>query len=174
MTKTGRRVVITGFMGAGKSTVAAALGRSLGCDAVDLDDVITRDQGRTPQQLIDEDGEARFREVETRALSNTLTNSLVRIIALGGGAWTLERNRRLVQEHGCVSVWLDAPFELCWRRIRRHVTEDRPNARSRSRAVELFNTRHPLYALADLRIPVTRGRNIASVVADIRRALDSQ
>src|SRR5438270_333739 len=69
-----RRIVITGFMGAGKTTVAVALSRLLGCASLDLDDLITAREGRPPQQLIDEDGEAAFRECETLALREALAS----------------------------------------------------------------------------------------------------
>ena len=60
-------VVITGFMGAGKTTVAAALAERLGCRAIDLDEFTAGREGRTAQMIIDEDGEPRFREIETEA-----------------------------------------------------------------------------------------------------------
>jgi shikimate kinase len=172
MTAPLRRIVITGFMGAGKTSVAEALGELLGCGSIDLDEVITESAGRTPQQLIDQDGEAAFREVETRVLNETLADTSACVIALGGGAWTLERNRELVRAHGCITVWLDASFELCWHRIKRHVTEDRPNARNRDRARSLFAARRTAYQLADVRIDVTRGRRVDRIAADIHQAIE--
>lgn len=161
------RIVITGFMGAGKTTVAAALARLLGCRSVDLDDIITAREGRTPPQLIDEDGEAAFREAETRALGEVLREEEARVVALGGGAWALERNRLLVREHGCLAVWLDAPFELCWRRIGEDRSEDRPNARDPSRARTLYDARRHAYTLAALRVSVTPERSADDIAAEI-------
>ena len=45
-----RRIVIVGFMGSGKTTVAAALGRKLGCQVTDLDSFITEREGRSPAE----------------------------------------------------------------------------------------------------------------------------
>ncbi|HEU4870213.1 MAG TPA: shikimate kinase, partial [Pyrinomonadaceae bacterium] len=56
-------IVITGFMGCGKSRVARALAQNLNVSFVDLDESITARTGRTPAQLIDEDGEPAFRRV---------------------------------------------------------------------------------------------------------------
>src|SRR5256886_15352662 len=127
-----RRMVIRGFGGAGKTAAAGARARLLGCAPLDLDDLITAGEGRTPQQLIDEDGEAAFREAETRVLREALESGDAGVIATGGGTWTLERNRALVAAHGCLSVWLDAPFELCWERITRGGARGlRPFARER-------------------------------------------
>ena len=162
------RIVITGFMGAGKTTVAAALARLASCRHVDLDAEISAREGRTPQQLIDQEGEAAFREIETRHLGNVLADKDARIVALGGGAWTLERNRRLVKGRGCLSVWLDAPFELCWQRV---AGEDRPFARDLERARSLYEARRPAYGLAALRVGVTQGRSAADIAAEILAAV---
>jgi shikimate kinase len=171
MSHPGRRIVITGFMGAGKTTVAGALARLLGCASLDLDDLVTAREGRTPQQLIDEDGEAAFRECETRALREALESGEAQVIATGGGTWTLERNRALVAAGGCLSVWLDAPFELCWERITRGgAGVDRPFARDRERARELHERRLADYALSSLRVRVTPQLSVDEVAAEIASA----
>jgi shikimate kinase len=167
----GRRIVITGFMGAGKTTVARALARLLGCTSLDLDDLVTAREGRTPQQLIDEDGEAAFREAETRALREALTSDEARIIATGGGTWTLERNRAHVAAHDCLTVWLDAPFDLCWERVTcGGATPERPFARDREQARALYERRHADYRLAFLRVIVTPRLGVEEVAAEIAAA----
>src|SRR5258708_31504744 len=114
---TDRRIIVVGFMGCGKTAVAEALARRLGCAMVDLDSFITDREGRAPAEIIVQDSEPSFREIETRALKVALEENVARVIALGGGAWMIEANRALVAQHDCLSVWLDAPFELCWERI---------------------------------------------------------
>ena len=162
-----RRIIITGFMGAGKTTIANALARELGCDALDLDDVIVEVEGRNARTIIDEDGELPFREVETRALRELLEHRTARVIALGGGAWTIERNRALIDEHACLTVWLDAPFDLCWQRIIRDRDTDRPFARDEQAAQTLFTTRQKIYGLAYLRVDAGRGRSVEQIVEEI-------
>ena len=164
-------VVVTGFMAAGKTTVGRALARLLGCAFLDLDEVVAAREGRTPQQLIDEAGEAAFREAETSALSAALEGDERKVVALGGGAWTLERNRELVRARGFVSAWLDAPFELCWERIREAGGADRPFARDLERARRLYDERRASYSLADLRVGVTRGRGAQELAAEIAARL---
>lgn len=161
-----RRIVITGFMGAGKTTVARTLACLMGCAALDLDDLVAEREGRTPRQLIDEDGEAVFRDAETRALADTLGANDARIIATGGGAWTLERNRALVAAHGCLSVWLDAPFELCWERIGGG-DDARPFARDRDKARRLYDERLAAYGLAELRVRVMPQLGVEEIAARI-------
>src|SRR5256885_13118889 len=133
MNETSRRIIITGFMAAGKTTVARVLARRLACRMIDLDFIINERERRNAQMIIDEDGEASFRQAETEALSVILSNNAARVIALGGGSWTIERNRALIAEHNCLTIWLDAPFDLCWQRIE-SAGDTRPLARDEGAA----------------------------------------
>jgi shikimate kinase len=165
-----RRVLLTGFMGAGKTTVAVALARMLCARSVDLDDLVAAREGRTAQRLIDEDGESAFRDAETRALEEALGGDAARVIATGGGAFTFERNRALVSARDCLTVWLDAPFELCWQRTR---AEDnpRPFARDEAKARELYERRRDAYALAELHLRVEPDASPEQLAGEIARAL---
>ena len=166
------RILLTGFMGAGKTTVARALARRLAGTCVSVDELVTRLEGRTPQALIDEEGEDYFREAETRALRRALAAESAPVIDTGGGAWTLARNRALVAAHGCVAVWLDAPFELCWQRITNEAGRtDRPLARDRARAERLYEQRRAAYRLAALRVPVTPESDAEKLAAEIAAAV---
>jgi shikimate kinase len=147
-------IVITGFMGCGKSKVARELARRRNVVMVDLDDWITARAGRSPAQLITEDGERAFRTIETKALRDLLQHGEAGVIALGGGAWIEKPNRDLIDEYGCTTIWLDTPFEVCWERIAAS-EEDRPLGRTREDAESRYNFRRPIYALAQLHIPVT-------------------
>lgn len=167
---TDRRIVIVGFMGCGKTTVAEALARRLGCDFIDLDSFITKREGRSPAELIEQDGEDAFRETETRAMSEVLENSKARVIALGGGAWTIKANRALVDKHGCLSVWLDTPFELCWERITASGTI-RPLAPERQSAEALYNARCSAYGLAKIRIDSREVRGLDKIVIEVETHL---
>ncbi len=170
-----RLVVITGFMGAGKTTVGRTLARLLGTPFLDLDDAVTAAEGRSPRELIDAEGEAYFRDAETRALARALEEGGARVIATGGGAWTLERNRALVAAHGCLSVWLDAPFDLCLRRILAGGgPSDRPFARDAERARLLYERRLAAYRLADLRVRVAPGAGVEELAAQVAAALNAR
>lgn len=164
-----RRIILTGFMGAGKTTLARALGVRLGWNWLDLDDLITQRTGRSVPALIKEAGESYFREAETAALQSVLTDdtaTAARILALGGGAWTLERNRMLVQQHNGLSVWLDAPFALCWQRITADGTTSRPLAQDLAATKNLYESRRKFYAQSELRLTIAPAQTAAEL-ADI-------
>ncbi|MDX6694544.1 MAG: shikimate kinase [Blastocatellia bacterium] len=159
-------IVITGFMGAGKTTVAAALARLRACSMIDLDGFIAAREGRGPREIIDEDGEPRFRQIESGALRAALAMDEARVIALGGGAWTIEGNRQLLREREAFVVWLDAPFALCWRRIMK-AAGARPLARDEALALELYQKRRELYALARLRVEADERSSPSQLAAGI-------
>lgn len=165
-----RVVLVNGFMCAGKSTVARELGRRLSRRVIDLDELITSRAGRTPRELIDEEGEAHFRDLETEALREALEGAAADplVVALGGGTWALERNRALAGARDCLHVWLDAPFELCWRRILADAGT-RPLARGEAQARRLYEERRATYGLARLRLEVrddTTPETLSAAIAD--------
>jgi shikimate kinase len=150
-----RRIVIIGFMASGKTTVARELARQLECDFVDLDSFITERRDRSAAQIIQQDGEDRFREIETLALRDVLQNTNARVIALGGGTWTIPANRTLIALHDCLTIWLDAPFDLCWQRIVDGFGTVRPLAPDRGTALSRYEARRADYALAEQRIVIS-------------------
>jgi shikimate kinase len=170
--KMAQTVVITGFMGCGKSKIARALARSLNLTMVDLDDSITARTGRTPAQLINEDGERAFRRIESDALREVLRSGAAGVIALGGGAWIEAENRELIDQYSCASVWLDVPFEVCWSRIE-SADEDRPLGKTRSEAQALFERRRPVYRLATFHLPVQGDAELDDLISRLKSMLST-
>lgn len=168
-----QQIVIMGFMGTGKTTVAYELARALNCRAVDLDDLISQYERRGPKEIIEQDGEEAFRAMETNTLRNVLVEASARVIAVGGGAWTIAENRELITEHRAFSVWLDAPFALCWKRIEAG-PKARPLAPSHEVAQKLYAARRPIYALADARIPVHENESSEEIATKVADAVSRQ
>jgi len=167
-------IVITGFMGSGKSAVARALALRLDSQMVDLDEEILKQEGRSAKHLIEKQGETAFREIETRALRDVLHNNAAGVIALGGGAWTLPGNRDLIAAAGGMCVWLDAPFSLCWQRIVAGILDGkdrRPLARNEQEALTLYAERRAAYASADLHLKVTGYKTADDLTLEIVKAL---
>ena len=148
-------------MAAGKSKVGRLLARSLGCPFRDLDSDIAAHEGQSVAKMILEHGEAHFRECETAALERCAALDPV-VVATGGGAFTLERNRRLIADLGR-SVWLDPPWEILCRRAEGSHRR-RPLFESPEQARALYEARLESYRLADVRVR-TKGSEPAKVVA---------
>jgi len=163
-------LVITGFMGCGKTMVARELARRLNLEMVDLDDRITQREGRSPAQLINEEGETSFRAIESSVLQELLETGAAGVIALGGGAWIEERNRALIKQYRCISVWLDVPFEVCWARIEAS-GEERPLGKTREEAQARYDRRRPIYALARLHVQVSADEELADLASRIQNQL---
>lgn len=159
-------------MGSGKSTVASVLAQLLNCEWIDLDEIIKQDEGRSAGQIIEEDGERSFRQIETRALSKVVKDPTAQVVALGGGAWLSDGNRKLISDQGATSVWLDAPFSLCWKRILAGTM--RPLARSETEALNLFTQRRSSYELADVCVQLTEHKSAEEAAAEIVQALSNR
>ena len=147
-----RRLVLTGFMGAGKSTIGRLLASRLDWQFLDLDAHLEARTGATIPQLFERHGEAHFRRLESSALASALGHDRT-VLALGGGTPEELTNRLLLEQTpGTFTIFLDAPFPTLFDRcmlqdIARPVLEDPAAAQLR------FERRHPLYRrLANLTI----------------------
>jgi len=101
---------------------------------------------------------------QERLMFPSLTVAEHLAIADRKGAWTIERNRELIAEHGAISVWIDVPFEVCWSRIE-ETMGTRPFARDRDSTSALFQTRLPLYEKTSVHVKLT-GHEPASSIAE--------
>src|SRR5688572_15249289 len=104
-----RNIILTGFMGTGKSTVGRRLARRLGWTFVDTDELIEQREGRSIPDIFAQDGEPAFRDLETE-LARDLANSKNQVIATGGGMVLREENLRALEQAGAV-VLLEAGIE---------------------------------------------------------------
>ena len=86
-----RQIVIIGFMGTGKSTVARSVALILHGPMVDLDEVITESEGRSPAEIIEQDGENHFRQIETQTLREVLLEGAT--ASCSSGRWRLDDRR---------------------------------------------------------------------------------
>src|SRR6185295_2409265 len=114
-----------------------------------------------------------FRAIETGVLRDALEQTAARVIALGGGAWTVERNRELIAHHDCLTVWLDTPFELCWQRISAAGDGIRPLAPDIATARALFESRRTSYGLAQLQLQMKAGANLDQAMNQVESLLGS-
>lgn len=152
-----RRIVLTGFMGAGKSTTGALLAQKLGWGFLDTDAAIEARAGVTIAQLFEQRGEAAFRALETEAIrEHARTEHL--ILALGGGAVEAEPTRDALAQldHACI-IFLEAPLELMVARcIAQPGAAERPVLADREGLARRLAARLPHYRKAHLTIATSQ------------------
>jgi shikimate kinase len=144
-----RRLVLTGFMGAGKTTIGRLLAQRLGWDFLDLDAYIEARTGLSVPDIFSAHGEPRFRQLESAALASALGRSNV-VLALGGGTPEVLTNRLLLEQTPATStIFLDAPFptlfDRCMLQALNPGTTDRPNLADPAVAEARFLARQPIY-----------------------------
>lgn len=113
----GRKIVLIGMMGVGKSSAGRRLAERLGLTFVDLDRRIERSSGRTIREIFESDGEQEFRNLEEEALREVLGDPEPMLVAAGGGIVVRPTNRRLLEGADEV-VWLRADPAILARRVR--------------------------------------------------------
>ena len=148
-----RRIVLTGFMGAGKSTIGALLAERLGWRFMDTDVFIEARAGSTIAQIFAEQGEDAFRVLETDAVRDCARAERL-VLALGGGAVESESTRNALAglDHACI-VFLDAPLEVMVARcVAQPGAAERPVLADRERLVKRLEARLPHYRMAHLTV----------------------
>ena len=145
------KIYLVGFMGAGKTTTARALGRVLGWRVEDLDERIEMRERRTIAGIFAQHGEPYFRQLERQALTELLPERHI-IIATGGGTFAEADNRAVMLADGRVA-WLDVPLETVIERL--PADGRRPLAADRTQLAQLYARRQLTYAHAHVRIDAT-------------------
>jgi shikimate kinase len=142
------KIYLVGFMGAGKTTIARALGRVIGWRVEDLDERIEARERRTVAGIFAQQGEPYFRQLERQMLTELLPERHI-IVATGGGTFAEADNRAVMLADGTVA-WLDIPLA----RVIERVPADgrRPLAADRTQLEQLFARRQLAYAHAHLRV----------------------
>ncbi len=165
-----RLLALTGFMGAGKTTVGKLVASRQGWRFLDVDAVIETENGHSIAELFQKHGEAWFREREHRTiaelvqadsvvnLTETQAESTVLqpcVLALGGGAIEDARTRRLLLQSPAVRlIYLDVSLDEAIRRCSVEAQILRPVLADRERLAARYRQRLPLYRQAHLTVPV--------------------
>lgn len=142
MIKKNRPVYLCGFMGCGKSTVGRLLAKKLGKEFIDLDDHIEQREGMSIPDIFAQKGEGYFRQKESEALADLPLS--VGVVATGGGTLLKKENGDLAKSLGTV-VYIDAPFELCYDRIKDDPHRPIAASSTREQLLDRYEQRKPLY-----------------------------
>ena len=168
-------IILVGFMGTGKTLVGKEVARLLGWDFVDTDAEIERREEKSISRVFAEDGEAAFRDLESRVLSETCSGE-GRVISAGGGALVSPENRKLMLDRGTV-VCLEAEPETIYARLSQDGTDEvvarpllsAPDPLQRIR--ELKSQRREFYSVAHTTVP-TDGLAVAEVAQKVLGCLN--
>ena len=153
-------IVLIGYRGTGKSTVARLLSERLGYRWLDADVELEARAGKSISQIFADDGEQAFRSLEAQVLAEALQGSSL-VIAAGGGVILRDENRELLRRNASV-IWLEASPETLYERIQadKSTSARRPNltaAGGLAEVREMLDRREPLYReCAKLRIDADR------------------
>lgn len=167
-----RRIVLTGFMGSGKSTAGPLLAARMGWRFVDADDVIESEAGKRIAEIFATEGEAAFRRRERETIARLAAEDGL-VLALGGGAIEAEETReRLLNAPGTLLVHLQVKLETTLARCggtegTRPVLADLVNLTAR------YERRLPLYRTAQVTI-VTDGLTPDEVVEAVVERLETK
>lgn len=162
-----KTVVMVGMMGAGKTAVGRALAQRLDVPFLDSDAEIEAAANMSIPEIFTRDGEPFFRAKESQVIARLLEEERG-ILSTGGGAFLGENNRDMISQKG-VSVWLNADLDVLWNRVKHK--ETRPLLRTSDplgTLGEIYETRVPIYALADLSV---RSDGVASIEEMVDRVI---
>lgn len=144
-----KNIILTGYMGSGKTTIGKKLAKLTGYTFMDTDELIEQQQGRTISEIFAADGEEAFREMETKLLEQMLEEKKERlVISTGGGMPLREENKTLLAGLGVV-FYLKLEPETVYNRIKDDTKRpllqcDNPLARIK----EMLAVRGPVYESA--------------------------
>ena len=169
-------IILTGFMGAGKSTVAKILQKNLQLVLLDSDKEIEKKAGLSIPEIFKQ-GEKKFRDLETSFLKNNLKISST-VLAVGGGILEKTENIALLQKIG-VSYFLQTPFEQLWNELassknRPMIPQEFSDEEKKNFLKKLYQKRLTKYQTADFTVGMnpqnqkTTSVTVEQIVAQIK------
>ncbi|MDI6654264.1 MAG: shikimate kinase [Candidatus Hydrothermarchaeota archaeon] len=164
-----KNIVLTGFMGAGKSSVGRRLAEKLGMGVVDTDDLIERSAGMKISEIFAKHGELHFRELEKKAVAEVskLENH---VIITGGGVVLKEENMKNLRKNGII-VYLHAMPEVLYERVKNEIHRPLLQVKEPIKKIkELLEFRAPFYADNDFMIDASE-LTVEEVVEEILKKL---
>ncbi|WP_306354204.1 shikimate kinase [Flavobacterium sp. '19STA2R22 D10 B1'] len=111
------KIVLLGYMGSGKSTIAQLLSKSVSIDSLDLDQIIEKKEEKSIKDIFKERGEIYFRKIESQVFNNLMGSEEEMILSIGGGTPCYANNHELLKKDGVVSIYLKASVEELYARL---------------------------------------------------------
>ena len=118
-----RKIILLGYMGCGKSTIAQTLSKIITIPFVDLDEYIEKKTNLSVTAIFEKHGEIYFRKVEHEVFLELLNSSETMIIGLGGGTPCYANNHELLKGENVVAIYLKASIETLFQRLSANKSE---------------------------------------------------
>lgn len=164
-----KNIILTGFMGVGKTSVGTQLANDLGYTFVDTDTLIEADQHMSITAIFAKFGEPYFREVEAKTIEQIMQGE-GQVVSTGGGAVIRDVNRQVFKKAGLV-VCLTARPEVIYDRIKHETHRPLLHAPDpRAKIKELLDSRAKFYAQADVIID-TSEKSVDDVIKEIKERI---
>lgn len=160
-----KNIVLTGFMGTGKTAVGKELSKLLNMQLVDVDTEVEKSQKMSITEIFKQFGEPRFREIETEMIRKISENKNI-VISTGGGAVLKQENMDVLRKNGVIICLMATPETIFKRTCH---NSDRPLLQVENpleRIKELLNFRRPFYEKADVMID-TEGKSPLQIAEEI-------
>ena len=161
-----KHLFLTGFMGAGKTTIGQSLADTLDLQFIDLDCLIVETVGKSIKTIFSEDGEVVFRDIETSCLCS-LVDLKPSVVSTGGGIIGRDENVQFMRDNGTL-IYLSAEWSTLIQRLAGN--KERPLASSEndwSTTKELFIKRCPLYGQSDITVMIDE-KTVQEIVDEIK------
>ncbi|MEA5113509.1 MAG: shikimate kinase [Geobacteraceae bacterium] len=165
-------IILTGFMGTGKSSVGKLLAKRLGYRFRDMDDMIVSRQNMSINEIFEKYGEIHFRTLEAEAI-RSISEERGMVVSTGGGAVISKENRNMFRNIGLI-VNLSASPEVILERLAQD--DGRPllsGSKDIATIDRLMKEREPFYSDADIRIDTT-GKKLDDVAREILAFLEGR
>ncbi|KAA0762627.1 shikimate kinase [Bacillus sp. SH5-2] len=163
-----KSIYITGYMGAGKTTVGKALSKELHIDVVDTDQKIEEKQEKAIRDIFAEEGEIAFREYESEMLRSLPVHNV--IITTGGGIIERAENRKWMKENGTV-VYLYCDPHVIAERLREDTTRPLFQKKDIDAFVAKFESRRAYYEEAEIYIDTTN-KSIEQIMNELKAKIN--
>ena len=163
-----KRIVLMGFMGAGKTTIGRNLAEAVSCEFIDTDEQIEKEQGRKIAEIFSRDGEAAFRNMETELLERLAKSEEEFVLSIGGGMPVKEENRPLLRQIGTV-IYLQTSKEEIIRRLSGDTARPLLQGGGLEQKIEaLMDARENIYLEVAHQLLATDGKSVEELIEMIK------
>lgn len=143
-----KNIVLTGFMGTGKTVVSKIISKKLGYKLIDIDSIIEKEQNMTITDIFKHFGETKFREIESDVIKR-ISDIENAVISTGGGAVLKEENLNNLKKRGIIFCLSATPETILKRTINNNTRPLLQVENPLEKIKELLNIRRPFYEKAD-------------------------